>query len=121
MEFTSRNKKAKDEKEDWMDGWVGLGIEEREGERTASHCAGQALYPHRRHPTQEGGGLADEWLWKELNFRNFLVNQVHLPVYAVSLLEPTYEERERTLSSRFSLTLKCIEGFLLCHPLDSSK
>lgn len=40
MEFTSRNKKAKDEKEDWMDGWVGLGIEEREGERTASHCAG---------------------------------------------------------------------------------
>lgn len=37
--WSSRNKKAKDEKEA-LDQWAGLEIEEREGERTASHCVG---------------------------------------------------------------------------------
>ncbi|KAG1931325.1 hypothetical protein F2P79_021599 [Pimephales promelas] len=130
----------------------GLGIEEREGERTATHCAGtpgtgrhtqdtlthshadtnahisacfcpplhrpelasqraalhsqtynpsQALFPDRRNPTQKDRGLADEWLWKELNFRDFIVvNQVHLPVYyAISLLELTKKGKGLCLRS----------------------
>ncbi|KAK2916768.1 hypothetical protein QQF64_025362 [Cirrhinus molitorella] len=43
--------------------------------------SGQALYPDQKYPTQEGGGLADERLWKELNFRDFVVvHQVHFSV-----------------------------------------
>lgn len=41
------------------------------------------------NPTQEGGGLADEWLWKELNY--LVIHQVHLSVNALLLLELTLD------------------------------